>query len=99
MAIRCGRWRRYCLYRGLAPSTLGREHDHNTWRAPYTGAKGQEWLEGLYYPALFMSASAAFANVLERGIGRRRNVFALARAPLTPRQDSLELSANRNNEG
>jgi hypothetical protein len=96
MAIRCGRWRRYCLYWGLAPSTLGREHDHNTWFAPYTGAKGQEWLEGLYYPALFMSASAAFANVLREGLGAE-GMSLLSLAPLA--RIRCELSANRNNEG
>jgi len=55
---------------GWAPSTLGHEYDRDAWTHTLTtGAKGQEGLEGLYYLALFMSASAAFANVWGRDVG------------------------------
>lgn len=64
---------------GQASSTLGSDHDCNAWtRTLTTGTNGQEGMEGLYYLALLTRASAAFANVRERDIGRPEGMYFLS---------------------
>ena len=70
-----------------ASSILSREHVSNAWMCIRTTvAKGRERLDAFHSLALFMNASAAIANVRERGAesearGGQKEYFPSRRAP------------------